>query len=94
MEEKESDRRFVVCVVKDKSGFTYGKSYEVLHTDGSTYIDIIDDNGNRPMPSLYGVEPLINYKESRRYFGSPQKKVDYFIPLDQWRESQLNKIGI
>ena len=94
MEEKESDRRFVVCVVKDKSGFTYGKSYEVLHTDGSTYIDIIDDNGNRPIPFLYSVEPLINYKENRRYYGSPQKRIDHFIYLDEWRQLQLNKIGI
>ena len=94
MEEKKLDIRFVVCVVKNKTGFTYGKSYEVLHTDGLTYIDIIDDNGNRPIPFLYGVEDIVNYKESVRYYGVPQKRVDYFIYLDEWRESQLNKIGI
>lgn len=43
-------------------------------------VDVINDFGENPVPCLYG------YDEGKR--------VDYFITLDQWREINLNKIGI
>ena len=70
---------FVVCVTKDFTAFTYGKSYEVLN-EVSSLIDLIDDYGDRPLPCLYGV--------------IDNKRVPYFIPLDEWRDKKLKEIGI
>jgi len=72
---------FVVCVTKDFTAFTYGKSYEVLSDFlFSSLIDLIDDNGSRPLPSRYGV--------------IDNKRVPYFITLDEWRNKKLKEIGI
>lgn len=79
-----------VCVTKDWDTFTYGKIYEG-EVNGSL-LDVPNDLGERTYPSISGSIPIENYKESRRYFGEPTKKVYYFITLDEWRQQQIEKI--
>lgn len=79
-----------VCVTKDWDTFTYGKIYEG-EVNGSL-LDVANDLGERTYPAISGSIPIGNYKESRRYFGAPTKKVYYFITLDEWRQQQIEKI--
>ena len=78
-----------VCVTKDWDTFTYGKIYEG-EVNGSL-LDVPNDLGERTYPALYGVEPIIRMMEIRS-FGHPTKKLYYFIPLEEWREKQINQI--
>lgn len=71
---------WIVCVCDKWESFTYGKKYKVLSDVNFNLVDVINDFGENPVPCLYG------YDEGKR--------VDYFITLDQWREINLNKIGI
>jgi len=62
------ESKYVVCVTKDFTTFTYGKSYEVLNVyEFSSLIDLIDDYGDRPVPCLYreGVKYFIPLDEWR-----------------------------
>lgn len=78
-----------VCVTKDWDTFTYGKVYEG-ELNGSL-LDVENDFGERHLPALYGVEPIIRMTDVRS-FGQPTNKVYYFITLEEWREQQINKI--
>ena len=79
-----------VCVTKDWDTFTYGKTYEgELEGD---LLNVPNDFGNYHLPCLFRWETIENYKEARRYYGAPKRKVYYFITLEEWREQQINKI--
>jgi hypothetical protein len=86
-----------VCVTKSWDSFTYGKIYEgeLLRSNKEIDGDLLNvpnDFGEYHLPALFRYEPIENYKESRRYYGIPRKKVYYFITLEEWREQQINKI--
>jgi hypothetical protein len=79
-----------VCIIKSWDSFTYGKIYEgELQGD---LLNVPNDFGEYHLPALFRYEPIENYKESRRYYGIPNKKVYYFITFEEWREQQINKI--
>jgi hypothetical protein len=79
-----------VCVTKAWDSFTYGKIYEgELQGD---LLNVPNDFGEYHLPALFRHEPIEIYKESRRYYGIPTKKVYYFITLEEWREQQIEKI--
>ena len=62
------------------SGYTYGKVYEVI-TDGDDILaDVIDDNGYRTYPTIRGID-----LDSRL-------PIRYFITLEEWRDSKIDKI--
>jgi hypothetical protein len=79
-----------ICVTKSWDSFTYGKIYEG-ELQGSL-LNVPNDFGEYNLPALFTTESIDNHKESRRYYGMSKKKVYYFIPLEEWREQQINKI--
>jgi len=78
-----------VCVTKDWGSFTYGKIYEG-ELNGSL-LDVCDDTGYRSHPCLHGSREIIPMMNTR-YYGPPTEKVYYFIPLDEWRDKQIDEI--
>jgi len=79
-----------ICVTKSWDSFTYGKIYEgELQGD---LLNVPNDFGEYLLPALFRSEPIENYKESRRYYGIPTKKVYYFITLEEWRERRIDDI--
>lgn len=70
----------LVCITKNMPSFTYGKKYEILSETVKypTLIDIMNDNGQRSLPSLYYTD-----KGVKKY---------YFITINEWRQKQLEKI--
>jgi hypothetical protein len=71
---------YLVCVTKDMTIFTYGKKYKLMSdaTKEDNLIDLIDDNGVRPLPS--------------QFFTQGGKKKYYFITIDEWRRKQIEKL--
>lgn len=78
-----------VCVTKEFGHFTYGKTYEGELL--GSLLDVENDIGDRSMPCLYGSREIIPMMNTR-YYGPPTEKVYYFLPLEEWREKQINDI--
>jgi hypothetical protein len=72
-----------VCVTKYWENFTYGKVYE--GDISGSLLDVENNIGERTLPALYR-------KECTEYLLEPTKKIYYFIPLEEWREQQIEKI--
>lgn len=79
-----------VCVTKYWENFTYGKVYEG-NISGSL-LDVKNDVGERTSPCLSGIKTHTNIYGVGLYDKMVKEKVNYFIPLEEWREEQLNKI--
>ncbi len=70
---------WIVCICKNWENFTYGKKYQVLSDTEYSLINVVNDIGEYPLPSLYG-------------YDGPNKKVYYFATLEEWREMQIDMV--
>lgn len=89
--EQEIQETKWVCITKKFGYFTYGKTYIGKKIGG--LLDIVNDNGDKSMPALYGSTVESNVYDSGFLYGGPKTtKIIYFIPLKEWREKQIDKL--
>ena len=82
-----------VFVCKVWQNFTYGKVYEgELEPFNDSILNVPNDKGELCQPSLYGIEECGDYKSVVRRYGAAYRKVQYFVTLEEWRESKINEI--
>lgn len=82
-----------ICITNELThhNFTYGKIYE-----GDLYDELLDTRNDLNkfliVPIVANI-PIENYKESKRFFGIPTRKIYFFIELEEWRNQQIDKIN-
>lgn len=71
---------WIVCVHHRFTNFTKGKKYQLIGDSLLSTLHILNDNGKRTQPSLYGWES--------------GKKIIYFMTIQDAREKKLKQLGM
>jgi hypothetical protein len=71
---------WVVCIDDRFASFTKGNKYQLTSDSHGSTLDILNDQGERARPSLYGYES--------------GKIITYFMTIQNIREQKLEQLGI